>query len=93
MKLGDLFSHLLGRGDPPPGKGPASTAPTETELSSNVRRIWYEAPDLHVIFRNNSHYVYRQVPYPIYKSMTTAGSPGRFVHRVLRPHYKAERLR
>lgn len=59
--------------------------------SSNVRAAGWEPStdigDLHIVFRDDSHYIYRGVPYSVYIDFLSAPSKGKFVHMRLEPYY------
>ena len=66
-----------------------STRPQEWRLSPECTRVakfrWDGGnQQIHVIFqRNGDGYVYRDVPFSVYRNMIRARSKGRFVNRVL----------
>lgn len=60
--------------------------------SSNVKAAGWETSgdggDLHIIFRDDSHYIYRGAPYNVYIDFLSAPSKGKFVHLKLEPFYQ-----
>lgn len=54
--------------------------------SSTVDKTGYDAEfhELHVIFRSNWHYIYSNVPEPVYARFLAAPSKGTFVNQVLK---------
>jgi hypothetical protein len=48
-------------------------------VSSNIGGLAHDGADLHVQFKNGSHYVYASVPRDIYHSALAAESVGKFI--------------
>jgi len=61
--------------------------------SSCVAAVGYDrgCEEVHVEFLDGDVYAYAQVPYVIWRAFLEADSKGRFVNRVLKPHFPVRR--
>lgn len=57
--------------------------------SSNVEQVGYQEDqmELHVVFRDGSHYVYQEVPAEIFDQLLVASSKGSFLNREVKNVY------
>jgi KTSC domain len=65
----------------------------QTVDSSAVAAVGYDraGEDVYVEFLDGDLYVYAQVPYVIWRAFLAAESKGRFVNKVLKPHFPVRR--
>ncbi|HYH06157.1 MAG TPA: KTSC domain-containing protein [Thermoanaerobaculia bacterium] len=68
---------------------------TQRVSSSVVVAVGYDAPRriLEVTFRNGRTYYYVNVPPAVYRSFMSAESIGTFLNEVIKPKYRAFRMR
>lgn len=61
--------------------------------SNAVAAVGYDRSDedIYVEFIDGDLYVYAQVPYVIWRALLEADSKGRFVNKVLKPHFPVRR--
>lgn len=61
--------------------------------SSNLDQIGYDSDEmeLHAIFKDGSHYVYRNVPNGIYEELLNATSKGSYLNREVKGAYEYEK--
>jgi len=58
--------------------------------SSNLEQIGYDLDqmELHVIFKDGSHYIYEGVPESLFEELTMAPSKGSFLNREVKGAYQ-----
>jgi len=63
--------------------------------SSNVRSIGYddENATLHVVFKDNAHYIYKGVPADDFAALKNASSIGSHLHRCIKSTYPCSRVK
>lgn len=61
--------------------------------SANLDQVGYDNDEmeLHVIFKDGSHYVYRNVPDGIYEELLNAPSKGSYLNREIKGAYEYEK--
>ena len=61
--------------------------------SSNIEQVGYDADnmELHVVFKDSSLYVYRDVPVQIYEELLGAPSKGSFLNRAIKGVYEYDK--
>ncbi|MBU1122455.1 MAG: KTSC domain-containing protein [Candidatus Omnitrophica bacterium] len=62
--------------------------------SSNIQAIGYDEDNeiVHVQFLNNTEYIYKGVPRPIFEGLINSPSIGSFLHRNFKNVYPYERV-
>lgn len=61
--------------------------------SSNLEQVGYDSEqmELHVVFKDGSHYVYESVPEHIYEQLLDASSKGSFLNREVKNVYQYQK--
>ena len=62
-------------------------------VSSNIKAVSYfkKNQELRIRFKNDSEYVYYQVPKTLFDDMINAESVGKFLNDFVKPNYQYER--
>jgi len=62
--------------------------------SSHISQIGYDNAkhELHVLFKDGTHYTYEHVQPDAFHRLLTAESPGSHFYREIKPHHKATKV-